>query len=444
MIHIKWDILKNPWVIILSVIAGIIVGLLFEQPALALAPLGDAYLSFLNMCVLPIMITAIITSFGRLLRAKEVKLLLKRILVVFLLGLMITGLISLFAAVAGQPGQIDYQSQDKLGKVLFQHEQDESYDSAEKKEPFGFQQFLKMIIPTNIFSALYEGKNLQILFFSIVLGLTLGLMPSAKTDQLLDITEVIFKAFEKIIILAMYALPLGLFSMLAGQTARAGIEILGTMSKFVLVIHLTGFLLVFLGTALISTVTKKPYLQTFKDLREPLMMAFGTRNSYATMPSVFDALKDRFGLEQNLINLVVPLSIVICRYSMVVLFTVGTLFMAQLYNMQLSIGQYFFIFLGSILAAVAGAGSPGIVALALIEIVLLPLSLPAGEAIVLLLAVNAIVDPILTIINIHLTCVASVLIAGRGQMLKKVRNGINQADIRLDIKPTVLREEVLE
>ncbi|KJS11502.1 MAG: hypothetical protein VR67_13325 [Peptococcaceae bacterium BRH_c8a] len=412
---IGWDALKNPWVIIIGMVAGIMTGLFNKNLAFKIAPLGDAYLSFLSMCVIPIMVTAIITSFGRLFRAKEVSSLLRRIMVVFLLGLLITSSIGIFAAVIGQPGQLEDQSLDKLGQVLIQYERDNPGENAGGQEPFGLNELLEMIVPANIFNALYEGENLQILFFSIILGLTLGLLPSEKADQLLDFTEVIFKAFEKIIVLAMYALPLGLFCMLAGQIAQAGIEILKAMTKFIVIIHITGLALVLLGSAVISAAAKKPWLQTFKDLKEPLIIAFGTRNSYATMPSVFDALRDKFGLNQNLINLVVPLSIVICRYSMVMLFTIGAIFMAQLYNLQMGIEQYLFILLVSILAAIAGAGAPSIAALAMITIVLTPLGLPAGAAIVLLLAVNAIIDPMLTIINIHLTCAAAILIAREGQ-----------------------------
>lgn len=416
---ISWNCLKNPWVILLGMASGIMTGLFNKNMALKAAPLGDAYLSFLSMCVIPIMITAVITSFGRLFRAREVSCLLRRIIVIFLLGLLITSFVGIFAAVAGKPGRLEHQSQDRLGKVLMQYERDNSGENDSGKDSFGLDEFLKMIIPANIFNALYEGKNLQILFFSIILGLTLGILPSEKADYLLDITEVIFKAFEKIIVLAMYVLPLGLFCMLAGQIAQAGVEILKAMTKFVVIIHITGLALVLLGSAVISATAGKPFLQTFRDLREPLLIAFGTCSSYAAMPSVFSKLRDNFGLNQNLIKLVVPLSIVICRFSMVVVFTTGAVFMSQLYDTPAGFGQYFFISLVSVLAAVAGAGAPGVVALSMIAIVLTPLGLPAGAAIVLLLAVNAIIDPMLTVINVHLTCAATILIARERQGIRK-------------------------
>ncbi len=430
-----WQILKNPWVIMLAMAAGMAVGVFNRDLAFKLAPLGDAYLSFLSMCVIPIMITAVVTSFGRLFRTREVGNLLKRIMVVFLLGLLITSSVSMLAAVAGKPGQLDDRSLDGLGAVLIQHEQDNPGADTGVRESFGLQELLQMLVPANIFSALYEGKNLQILFFSVILGLTLGILPLKKADQLLDFTEVIFKAFEKIIVLAMYALPPGLFCMLAGQVAQTGMEILIAMIKFVVIIHITGLALVLAGSALISAVTAKPWPLTFRELKEPLLIAFGTRNSYAAMPSVFEALRDRFGLAHDLINLVVPLSIVICRYSMVMVFAAGAVFMAQLYNLSLGVDGYFLILLVSILAAVAGAGAPGVAALPMVAIVLTPLGLPAGAAIVLLLAINAIIDPILTIVNVHLTCAAAVLIAGSGK-------GKTEAPVSAPVQTGCFREEV--
>lgn len=417
-----WALLKNPWIIILSMLVGIMLGLFNKSLAFKLAPFGDAYLSFLSMCVIPIMASAIITSIGRLFSSRDAGAHLKRILVVFMLGLIVTGVISLSVALLGNPGQgLDQKTLHTLGRVLNELEINMPAESQDVQTITSFSQFINMIIPSNIFNALFEGKSLQILFFSIVFGLTIGILPSNNKKLFLDITEIVFKAFEKAIFLAMYFLPFGLLCMLAGQVAMAGVDILLAMVKFVILIHVAGILILIFGLLVIFLVTKKSLLIIFKGLREPLIIAFGTRNSYATMPSVFDTLRDNFQLPQNLINLVVPLSIVICRYSMVVTFIIGTVFMAQLYSMSLGINQVLLILGGSIIAAIAGAGAPSVVALSMVGIILAPMGLPTGVAIVLLLAVNAIIDPILTIINIHLTCVASIVIAnGTGQEREQV------------------------
>lgn len=407
---LNWAVLKNPWVVLFGMVSGIITGVCWKSVALAVAPVGEAYLAFLSMCVIPIMMTAIITSFGRLIASKEASEFLKKILLVFLVGLLLVSIVGLMVSLVGNPGKgLDQERLNILGKVLVDLEGNNSV-TQDTQSFSNFSEFLKVLIPANIFKALYDGRNLQILFFSIILGLTVGILPAARSKGLLDITESIFKAFEKAIAMAMLFLPLGLFCMLAGQIARTGIDIMIAMTKFVVLMHLAALLLILLSAALIAFTSRRNYYSTFLALRQPIIIAFGTRNSFATMPAVFDALRDHFKVEQNTIKLIVPLSIVLCRYSMVLTFTIGTIFIAQLYGLPLTISQLAFILLMTILAAVAGAGAPGVVALSMITMVLAPLGLPSGAAVILLLAINAIIDPILTVLNIHLTCSSTLLI----------------------------------
>ncbi len=434
MSEFKWEKFKSPWLIIIGMAAGVLAGIFNRGLALKLAPLGDAYLSFLSMCVIPIMATAIVTSFGRLFRSREVSFFLRRIIVVLLLAMFISSLVGMAAAVIGNPGRgLGDDTLETLGKVLVQYEQSDP-EKGRAVNSFGLNEFINMIIPANIFNALYEGKNLQILFFSIVLGLTTGLLPSQKAELFLDITEVVFKAFEKAISVAMYFLPLGLLCLLAGQIAHTGVDILLAMTRFVVIIHIAGLALVLLGSVVIAFTAGVPLVRSFKDLREPLIIAFGTRNSYATIPSVFNVLHNNFNLPQNLINMVAPMGIVMCRYSMVLTFTIGTVFIAQLYKMPLGASQLAFIFFVSVVAALAGAGSPGVVAISMVSIVLSPLGLPSGSAVILLLAVNAIIDPILTVVNVHMTCAASVLITGGARERKDLLSG-NVKNINGLLKP---------
>ncbi|KUO74743.1 MAG: hypothetical protein APF81_20670 [Desulfosporosinus sp. BRH_c37] len=408
---LNWEHLKNPWVILAGMLSGVIIGLFYPAVGLKLASLGQAYISLLSMCVIPIMAAAIITSIGRLFYSDEVGLYFKRIIVVFLLGLFMVSLIGLGLAVIGKPGaDMNQNNMNKIGQVLMKVGSDSSSEINTGSTGFNLNEVLAMIIPTNIFKAFNNGTNLQILFFSIVFGISIGLLPRQKGELLLEISDSVFKAFEKAILLIMYLLPMGLMCMLSGQIAVAGIDILQAMIKFVLLIYLAGLILILLASLIISLKSGKSIPQVLKDLKQPMVIAFGTGNSYATMPVVFDALHDNFNLPNRLINLIVPLSIVICRYSMVLVFTLGTGFMAQMYNITLGLPQLVFIFCMAVVAAVAGAGAPGIIALSMITMVLGPLGLPAAVAITLLLAANAIIDPILTVINIYLSCAAIILI----------------------------------
>lgn len=407
---------KSPWLIFAGMLAGVLLGLFNEELALKLTPLGDIFIAFLSMCVIPIMATAIITSVGRLLSSKEAGVYLKRIVLIFFASLLITNFVGLSVGLLGAPGKgLDQETRNTLGQVLLEIEAE---SPLEEPEPLvGFAGLLEMLVPANIFNALYGGKSLQILFFSAIFGLTIGIMPSSKSEQFLDMTEVIFKAFEKAISLAMYFLPLGLLFMLAGQVARTGLDIFLALARFIMLIHVAAFILLFFATLLISFVSKKSFLHSLRELKEPIIIALGTRNSFATMPFVLENLRQNFHLPQNAINLVVPLSIVLCRYSMVLIFTIGTIFMAQLYAVSLGISQLPFIFLSVFLAALAGAGSPSVIALSMIAIILTPMGLPVGAAIILFLASFAVIEPVLTVVNIYLTCAVTIAITGKSEQV---------------------------
>ncbi|GAB6174410.1 cation:dicarboxylase symporter family transporter [Paradesulfitobacterium aromaticivorans] len=427
------DWLRNPWVLLGSILAGAGTGLFAKNTALALGAFGQLYLSFLSMMVIPIMGTAVITSVGRLLSSREAAAYLKRIVIVFVFGLALTSLVGLVAGITGNPGQgLNQTTRNALGNVLMNGEDQSQSSQTVQTAPQtqNLTGFLNMLIPANVFTALSDGKTLQVLFFAIVFGITVGLVPSGERIQFLNLTEVAFKAFTKAIAMAMYLLPFGLFCVIAAEIALSGLGVVLAMTKFVMLIYLSVIFLVLVGTLIISFVAKKNFFSVLSALRDPIVIAFGTSNSFAAMPTVLDTLRERFRLSQDMVNLIVPLSIVICRYSMVLVFSVGSLFMLQLYHYPIGIQQLLLIFGGSILAALAGAGAPAVVALSMISIVLTPLNLPAGAAIILLLAINPLIDPVLTILNVYFACAATLVV------IKQDRQAGHQSQPVIQIAPT--------
>jgi proton glutamate symport protein len=409
-LYIRW--LRSIWAIIGAIGAGVIVGLYQPHFAVKLVPYGNLYLSFLKMCVIPIMVTAVVSSVGRLFMSKSTSQVLRRMITVFLAGLLLVGILGLGAGWLGQPGEGFSASQRTvLGQeVLDREPAAESTDAATSGN--GLLQFVFDLIPSNIFIALGQGDSLQILFFSVVVGIAVGLLSIHAGDQFLLMTDLMFKAFQRIISWGMYVLPIGMFCMMAGQIAGAGGDLLLAMVKYIVCIYSVCLLLLLLGIWIISIKLKLPFLQTLFGLKEPLWIAFGTQNSIATMPYVLETLRDRFKLNANAVNLVVPLGIVLCRYSMVLTYTTGIVFIAQLYGVSLGMQGILIALSGAILAAVAGAGSPGIVSIGMISLIADPLHLPYTTGVILLMAVNPIIDPGVTTANILLNCASTVVIAG--------------------------------
>lgn len=401
--------IKSPFVIIVAMILGILTGLYFKEVAMAVSPFGAVYLNLLKMTIFPILITAIITSIGNLFTIDDVAKYLSRIVIVLVGSLLLTSFLSMSAGAVFRPGSdLSKDAQITLGKTLSKADQTGQSTISEYR---GVADFFQDLIPVNVFKAMGEGGSLQILFFCIVLGVAVGMLPAQKRNTILELTDSLFHAFFGIISWIMYLLPFGLFALVAGQIAQTGVEILFAMMKFVILIW--GFsIVVMIGSAFLIAVTTKtsPFKATLA-LRESLLIAFGTQSTFAAMPSAIEGLSEGLGVDDKMVTLIIPLGAVIARYSMIIIYAISAVFAAQLYQIPLDFTDYSLIVLLSVLAAIAGAGTPGIVSLAMITIVFLPIGLPSAAILVLLLAINPIIEPILTMTNIFGNCAATTLIA---------------------------------
>jgi Na+/H+-dicarboxylate symporter len=403
-------IIKSPLVIILSMILGIVTGLAYHDFAIAISPIGTVYLDLLKMTIFPILITAIITSIGMLFSIKDFNKYVVRIVVVLVGSLFLTSFLALSTALIFSPGtDLSEDAQITLGKTLSQADQTGQSTVGEYRGVFDF---LQDLIPVNIFQAMGEGGLLQVLFFCIVLGTAVGMLPDDKKETILGLTDSLFHAFFGIISWIMYLLPLGLFCLIAGQVAQLGMEILFAMVKFVGVIYGVSFVMLVISAIVVSFTTKTNPLKATLALRESLLIGFGTQSTFASMPSAIEGMAKGLEVNDKLVNLTIPLGSVIARYGMIITYTIAAVFAAQLYQVPLGLGDYGLIVLLSVLAAIAGAGTPGIASLSMITMVFLPLNLPSAAIIVLLLAIAPIIEPITTMANVYGNCAATALIAG--------------------------------
>lgn len=389
-------------------------GLYRPELSLKLVPYGDLYLSFLKMCVIPIMVTAIVSSVGRLFMSSGPNKVLLRMVVISAASMLSVSALGIVTGLLAKPGtDISSSSKAVLGTVLLDTESASSAPAGVADSGSSLMDFAFNLIPENIFIALGQGNNLQILFFSVVTGIALGTISARSGDQFLSMTDLLFKVFQRVISWSMYLLPFGLLCIMAGQIASTGVGLMLAMFQFIGLIHVMSLILMIVSGIVIAVKLKISFLQSLAGLKESLTIAFGTQYSIATMPSVLDALRDRFKLDADAVKLVVPLSVVVCRYSMVMIYSLGLIFIAQLYGVHLGWQDYLIILIGAVLASVAGAGVPGIVSISMIGLIATPLHLPYSTGVILLMAVIPVINPIITTANIHLNSAAAVLIIDR-------------------------------
>lgn len=411
-------ILRSPWTILVSVAIGVALGLWNKDLARAIAPFGDLYLILLKMCVLPILLSAISMSIGRLMTSQNAQQYIKRILIVFPVGLGLASLLGTVAAAIVRPGRnLPASVLETLGvlvnKSVIDLELSLQGPLPQEEAPPGLTDFIFNMVPDNIFKALSQGDSLQVLFFAIIFGTALGLVGGSVADSMFIVFEAVYRSFNKLINWFTLILPLGLCSLLAAQIADVGIDIMVAMLNFVIMVIATFALLYLINTLVVWRYARCSLPKVFVALREPTILALATRSSLACIPSSITAMHDSLKFDRKTTDLVVPLAVTLCRFGSVVYFALAALFVAQLYNHSLGWGGYGIAIAGSILAGMATSGVSGVLTLTLLQLVLDPLGLPLEAALVLFIAIDPIVDPFRTLGIVHTSLAATAAIADR-------------------------------
>lgn len=401
--------LSHPLAIMGAVITGGVIGWLNKPLAIELGRLGELYLALLEMCILPLMIGAIISGIGTLFIRQVGNAYVMRIGVVFLGGMALVAVITLAIGLSIGPGKkLEGGSAETLGAEVTRFE---SATTESLGDDHKIIEFVRDIIPSNVFEAATQGKNLSLLLFSILLGAALGKCSEQGGDVAIAAATGAYEALLKIVGWIMYALPIGLVLIIAGQVAQVGPSILASMLKLVGCVYLIAILLMIFYTVVIARATGVPILQSFKRLKEPLLISFASSSSYAAIPSALSSLRAGFSLNPTKTDLILPLGINLNPQGNVVHFVLAVVFVSQIFNMEFGAYEIFIVIVAGVFAAIAAAGAPGIAALGMLVIVFEPLNLPVAIGVALLAAIDPIVDPILTTVNVHSNCATAAVLA---------------------------------
>ena len=412
MISRVGQLILNPWSTAVALVVAVALGLWLPRLAIALKPVGGVYLALLQMCSLPLVICGVISSIGRILRDGESKRYLGRLVLVIAGGLFLTAALAVVLGLAVRPGSgLSTEASHTLGRLLSDSEFQGVTANMEHK-PVSFVDFLASAVPRNIFAALSHGSQLPILFFSLVLGVALGFTGTLKSQQTIESFEATFDALIKLIEWLLYLLPIGLISLLAPQIAEAGFGVFVAMLKLIVLVNVAALVSLLVGNVIIARRTDRPYFTVLRQLIDCLLIAFATKSSFAAIPSALSAMQ-RLGMSKNTTDLVIPLSVSLNPIGNVHYYTLSAIFIAHLYGVSIPVSSLFILLIGGVLAAVAGSALPSAAAIGVISILLEPLGLPVGAAVILIMAIDPFIDPATTALNVHGSCVAASLVANR-------------------------------
>ncbi|AVQ84343.1 MULTISPECIES: dicarboxylate/amino acid:cation symporter [Variovorax] len=394
----------NPWVVIISLGAGVAFGMLAPALATTLGFVGDIYVDLLKMITLPFMVSAVIFSLQRLFRDGGTASLLGRVALVFLA-------FSAFVAIAGaatllilRPGEnLPSTTMQTFGQIVGGDLS--ASDTAmnlrgvdEVKKTASFADLLVSLVPANIFSALANGDTLKTLVFALLFGLAVGHVPTRISDGLTQALETVYHACQTLMRWLSFPLPVVLFCMSAAQLGKTGIEPLRAMGAFVVAFLVVSVLLLVVAAVIIWKRSNGTLGQTLNALRGPFALALATRSSATCMPIMIESLVTRLGFARSRVELLVPLTVSLLRIGPVVYYVCATLFIAQIYGRSLSPVEIGIVLTSSVLAGFASAGMTGLVTVSLIGMTCTYLGLPFEAAFILFLAVDPVCDMLRTLV----------------------------------------------
>jgi len=255
------------------------------------------------------------------------------------------------------------------------------------------------IVPRNPIKAAADLDMLGIIFFSVVFGAALTLIPEEKAKPVLRVLDAAGLAIVKIIDLAMKLAPYGVFGLIFVVTSRFGWDLLGVLGKYVAVV-LVGLLLHGLVTisVLVRVLGGMNPLVFFSRIRASIITAFSTSSSNATLPTNIAVAEEELHIPPKIAGFVLPIGSTMCMNGTALYEGVTVLFLAQVFGVPLGLGTQVVVVLLSVITAVGAAGVPG-GSLPLLMVVLASVGV-SPEAIAIILGVDRILDMSRTTLNV--------------------------------------------
>jgi len=262
------------------------------------------------------------------------------------------------------------------------------------------------IFPENPIQAMAEGQMLQIIVFALLFGFGANLAgergkPVVRLFS--DLNEVILKMVLMIILLA----PIGVFALISRTFATQGIEIFGPLAEYFILVAVILVLHLLLTYSAILRLSGMSPVKFLKKMRAPLSFAFSTSSSAATIPVTLNTLETRLGVKNSIASFTVPLGATINMDGTAIMQGVATVFIANVYGVDLVFSDYLTVVLTATLASIGTAAVPS-AGLIMLAMVLGQVGLPV-EGIALIIGVDRLLDMLRTAINVAgdgtVTCV---------------------------------------
>ena len=404
--------------IVIGMVSGIVLGIIL-QLTIADHPwvqsflinglftvVGEIFISSLMMLVVPLVFVSLVLGTSALSDPAKLGRLGGKAIGLYLFTTAIAISIAIAAALLVRPG-------DGMNLTT-----EASFDAAEAPS---FGQVLIDMVPRNPINAMAEGNMLQIIVFAVLFGVALTLV-GKPGERLKGFFEDFNTVIMKLVLLLMAVAPYGVFALMTRLFADLGFETIGNLLKY--------FLLVLTVLIIHGLVTYPVMLKAFtglnpliflRKMRNAQLFGFSTASSNATIPVTLETARRKLGVSNSVSSFTVPLGATINMDGTAIMQGVATVFIAQVYGVDLTLVDYMMVIATATLASVGTAGVPG-VGLIMLAMVLQQVGLPV-EGIALIIGVDRLLDMTRTAVNITGDCMVTTIIGkSEGQLDERVFN----------------------
>ncbi|GAB4137261.1 MAG: dicarboxylate/amino acid:cation symporter [Planctomycetota bacterium] len=419
------------WWILLAMVLGVGLGLVAvalgagETASSWIKPFGTLFLNLLKMIAVPLVLFSLVAGVAGLNDTSRLSRIGGKTIALYLATTALAISIGLVAVNVIRPGSnLSPEVRRSIQQSLVAEFGKEAGEKIGAAHSVDMVQQLLGIVPTNPFTALASSEMLQIVFFALMLGIGITRLGKDRAARLVEVFASLSDAVIAIVHLIMKLAPIGVFALLFAvvadlgkDSARLG-ELLQALALYMVavLVGLATHLVVVYGLIL-RFLARVPFGGFLKAMAPAQLLAFSSSSSAATLPVTIECVEERVGVHEEISSFVLPLGATVNMDGTGLYQGVAAVFIATLYNMDLSLAQQLEIVLTATLASIGTAAVPG-VGIVMLTIVLEQLHVPA-EGIAIILGVDRPLDMCRTVLNITGDATVATTVAATEGMLRR-------------------------
>ena len=412
------------WQILLGMVLGLLFGFFMTQLSWGtgfvtdwINPIGSIFIKLLKLIAIPLIIASLIKGISDLKDISKFRNIGLRTIIIYIFTTVIAISIGLVLVNVLQPG--DGVSEETITKITETYANDSGVQDkiaeAGKQKDSGPLQFLEDMVPDKAFNAMSNNSlMLQVIFFSIFLGLSMLLIGTKRAKPLKQVFDSLNDVVLKMVDLIMLMAPIAVFALLANVVVTSGDpDLLLALLKYAATVVIGLCLMISFYLLLIGLIVKKNPFWFLKEISPAQLLAFSTSSSAATLPVTMERVEEHIGVDKEVSSFVLPVGATINMDGTSLYQAVAAVFISQALAFDLTFADQLTIVLTALLASIGSAAVPG-AGMVMLVIVLESIGFPADKfpiALALIFAVDRPLDMCRTVVNVTGDATVATLVA---------------------------------